>query len=70
MLLLKDLWLRGAGEKVTGRDGMILKKLEGLSGGQAWVAGILLSDRVGNCERQDWGGQAESGTNYIYSYNT
>ena len=39
MLQLKDLreWI--VGEKVTAWDGRILKKLEGLPGGRAWLEG-------------------------------
>ena len=37
MLQLKDLRQWTVGEKVTVKDGRILKKLEGLPGGRAWV---------------------------------
>jgi len=46
MLQLKDLRGRSVGDKVTGWDGKILKKLEGPRGGGAWFAGTEESCRL------------------------
>jgi hypothetical protein len=67
VLHLNGLGGRGFGEKVTGWDARILKRLEGLPGGWTWFAGHSLSgragvydsNRVGIFDRQGYEGQAE-----------